>query len=104
MEDSKYQITFLPLFYEDLDKIMDYIIHKLNNEIAAKNLLDKIEREIEVRANSSAQYEKYKSSKNRKMIYYRIYVNNYTIFYTIKDKTMEVRRILYSRRNFKKLI
>ena len=55
--------------------------------VAAKNLLDKIEREIEVRANSSAQYEKYKSSKNRKMIYYRIYVNNYTIFYTIKDKT-----------------
>lgn len=104
MENSKYQITFLPLFYEDLDKIMDYITHKLNNEIAAKNLLNKIEGEIEVRANSSAQYEKYKSAKSRKIIYYRIYVNNYTIFYTIKDKTMEVRRILYSRINFKKLI
>ena len=49
-------------------------------------------------------FEKYNSKKKRKNTYYRIYVKNYTIFYTIKDNAMEVRRILSSRRNFDKLI
>lgn len=101
---DKYKIRYLPLFYEDLDKITDYIIYKLNNEIAAKNLLKKIELKLNERASSSIQYGKYISSQKRKNPYYRIYVNNYTIFYTIKDSTMEIRRILYSKRNFKKLI
>lgn len=32
------------------------------------------------------------------------YVKNYTIFYVVKDNTMEVRRILYSKRNLDKFI
>ena len=31
-------------------------------------------------------------------------VDNFTVFYTVKDNVMEVRRILYSKRNFNKLI
>ena len=50
------------------------------------------------------RFEKYEGIKKRKNIYYRIYVKNYTIFYTVKDNTIFVRRILYSRRNFDKLI
>ena len=34
----------------------------------------------------------------------KIAAKNYTIFYIVKDNTMEIRRILYSRRNFDKLI
>lgn len=48
--------------------------------------------------------EEYISFKNRKQVYYRIYVKNYIIFYTIKDDEMEVRRILYSKRNFNNYI
>ena len=55
-------------------------------------------------AMSDESFEKYNSKKKRKNTYYRIYVKNYTIFYTIKDNAMEVRRILSSRRNFDKLI
>ena len=36
--------------------------------------------------------------------YYRIYVRNYVIFYVVKGDVMEVRRILYSRRDLKNLI
>lgn len=42
--------------------------------------------------------------KKRQYTYYKIYVKNYIVFYTVKGDTMEVRRILYSRRNFDKLI
>lgn len=102
--DKIYQIIYSPLFFEDLDKITDYIMYNLSNVIAAKNLLDEVQKEINKRANGSLQYEKYISSKNRKKAYYRIYVRNYTIFYTIRDNIMEIRRILYSRMNFNKHI
>ena len=102
--NKKYHIRYFPLFYKDLEQIMNYIIYKLNNVIAANNLIDKIEYEIKKRASNPENYEKYKTCKNRKNTYYKLYINNYIVFYTIKDDIMEVRRILYSRRNFDKLI
>ena len=102
--EKKYKIKYLPLFYKDLDHITDYIKYRLKNEIAANNFVNKLEKEIKQRAFSPDSYEEYISIRNRKNTYFRIYVDNYTVFYTVKDNTMEVRRILYSRRNFDKLI
>ena len=101
---KKYKIMYLPLFYEDLNSITDYIIHHFKNRTAAENLVDKLEKEICNRAFNPSSYEEYVSSRKRIDTYYRIYVENYTVFYTVKDDTMEVRRILYSRRNFDELI
>ncbi|MCI8519798.1 MAG: type II toxin-antitoxin system RelE/ParE family toxin [Clostridia bacterium] len=102
--NKKYKIKYLPLFYNDLNKIIDYIRYELVNEIAANNFVNELEKEIQQRAYNPDSYEKYLSIKKRKNTYYKIYVKNYTVFYTVKDNTMEVRRILYSRRNFDKLI
>ena len=102
--EKKYKIKYLPLFYNDLDKITDYIIYKLNNEIVANNFVNELENEINKRAYNPEAYEKYISTRKRQYTYYKIYVKNYIVLYTVKDNTMEVRRILYSRRNFDKLI
>lgn len=102
--EKKYKIKYLPLFYNDLDKITDYIMYQLNNEIAANNLVNELEKEIETRSYNPDYYEKYRSTRKRQYTYYKIHIKNYTIFYTIQDNVMEVRRILYSRRNFDKLV
>lgn len=102
--EKRYKLTFLPLFYEDLDRITDYIKYKLCNEIAANKLLDEIEEEINKRSYSPENYEKYASLRKKKHTYYRIYVKNYVVFYSVKDNAMEIARILYSRRNFKDLL
>lgn len=101
---KKYKIKYLPLFYKDLNKIVDYIIYNLNNEIAANNFIDELEKEIEKRAYNPEAYEKHVSNIKRKYTYYKIYIKNYIVFYTIKENSLEIRRILYSKRNFKKLI
>ena len=44
------------------------------------------------------------SSKNRKYSYRRINVGNYSIWYVVIDDVMEIRRILYSRRNEETLL
>ena len=102
--NKKIQIRYLTSFYKDLEKIIKYIRYKLNNTIAARELLKDIEKEIEKRRYNPKSYEKYDSYKKRKDIYYKIHIKSYIIFYIVKDETMEVRRILYGRRDFKKII
>lgn len=102
--NKKIQIRYLPSFYKDLEKIIKYIRYKLNNTIAAKELLKDIENEIEERRYNPKAYEKYESNKKRKDIYYKIHIKSYIVFYIVKDETMEVRRILHGRRDLKKII
>ena len=92
--NKKYKVIYLPLFYKDLESIVDYIAYNLSNISAA----------IETRAISPTSYEKYYSNKKRKNTYYRIYVKNYVIFYVVHNDIMEVRRILYNKRNLDTLI
>lgn len=102
--NKEYTITYLPLFYKDMDKITKYIAKKLKNRISADNLISEVKQKIEKRAYNPNSYEKYSSSSKRKNTYYRLYVKNYIVFYIVKDNVMEVRRILYNKRNFNNLI
>jgi plasmid stabilization system protein ParE len=96
-----YDIKYLPLFEEDLADIVDYIVVSLKNPDAARDLLDTIEQALLDRAKCPLSFEPFDSAKKRPMAYYRIYVKNFTIFYVVfeSDRIMEVRRILYSKRN-----
>lgn len=104
MAKNKYTIKYTETFVKQFNNILKYFIYKIQNKIAAENFYDEVIKEIEKRSEYPENFEKYNSKKKRKNTYYRIYVKNYTIFYTIKDNAMEVRRILSSRRNFDKLI
>ncbi|MBE5813231.1 MAG: type II toxin-antitoxin system RelE/ParE family toxin [Clostridiales bacterium] len=101
--NKKYTIRYSKLFYNDLQKIINYISQNLDNKEAANNLLNEIEESILKRSIAPEAFEKYNSIKPRKNTYYRIYVKNYTIFYVVIDSIMEIRRILYSKREFNKL-
>mgnify|MGYP004561056047 FL=1 len=102
--NNKYTIKYTDTFIKQFNNILKYFIYKFQNKIAAENFYNEVIKEIEKRSEYPESFEKYNSSRKRKNTYYRIYVKNYTIFYTIKDNTMQVRLILSSRRNFYKLI
>lgn len=97
--DKEYKLRYLPIFGEDLLNSVDYINNKLKNPIAANNLLDKTEEAILSRLDSPEIFEPYHSTKNRKYPYYRIIVNNFSVFYVVIDDVMEVRRFLYNGRD-----
>ena len=97
--NKKYKVIYLPLFYKDLESIVDYIAYNLSNISAAQNLLNEIQTAIETRAISPTSYEKYYSNKKRKNTYYRIYVKNYVVYYVVIDDVMEVRRLMYGARD-----
>ncbi len=104
MFSKKYRLSYLPLFYEDLDEKVTYIVEKLKNPKAANDLLDKVESAIMERLPLAESFEPYHSVRERRYSYYRIYVDNYIIYYVVidddpNDLIMEVRRFLYNGQN-----
>ena len=102
MENKKYEIRYLPTFIEQFNTILHHIKHELFNQIAAENLYKDVVKSIEERSIAPKSFEVFKTINNVK--WYTIRVKNYTIFYVVKDNIMEVRRIYFSKRDFKSLI
>ena len=104
MLSKKYKLRYLPLFYEDLDEKVTYILEKLKNPKAANDLLDRVEAAVMERLPVAESFEAYYSARERRYAYYRIYVDNYIIYYVViddnpNDLVMEVRRFLYNGQN-----
>lgn len=82
MTDTRYELRYLPLFYDDLEEKILHI---------------------------AELFEPYHSTKERRYPYYRIYVKNYVVYYVVIDdegenKIMEVRRILHNKQKRSKWI
>jgi toxin ParE1/3/4 len=101
---KKFELRYSPLFYEDLDKITDYILLELDNPLVALKLINNVETAIKKRLLSQTQASVYKSLTEREHQYRRIIVGNYLVFYVVISYTMIVRRMLYSRTDLDKII
>ncbi len=104
MRDNGYQLRILPIFEQDLNQIVDYITQTLSSPDAAIRLVDEVQLAIAERVSHPTIFEPFRSAHQRKYPYYVIRVRNYSIFYVVIDQVMEVRRILYSKRDFNHLI
>ncbi|MDR1807598.1 MAG: type II toxin-antitoxin system RelE/ParE family toxin [Propionibacteriaceae bacterium] len=102
--DAPYDVTYLPLFYEDLADAVDYIARRLQNPQAADRLITAVEAAIAERQKSPAGYQPHPSTRARPYPYYPIRVKNYVVFYVLIDHVMEVRRCLYARRDLPTLL
>jgi len=109
MLGKRYRLSYLPLFYEELHEKIMYITETLNNPKAANDLLDKVEAAILERLPIAESFEPYHSRRERRYPYYRIYVDNYIVYYVVidddpDDLIMEVRRFLYHGQNRDRLV
>ena len=101
---EKFNIKYLQSFYNELNEILYYIENKLKNKNAAKRLSIKIEKAILEASKNPKSFEIYKTDKKSKYNWYRIYVKNFIIYYTIKDNSMIVVHIIYKKRNIEKIL
>ncbi len=99
---NNFKIKYSSEFFEELDSITFYIKNELKNNIAANKLVKNVEIQIEKRQKNPKSYEQYKTIGG--YFYYKIYVDNYVIFYTVIDDIMEIRNIKYHKRDFETLI
>ena len=75
------------------------LVNFLASIYMAEDFVDAVETAIHERLSCAEAFEPYHSVREREHPYYRIQVKNYTIFYVVIGDTMEVRRIVYSRRD-----
>lgn len=104
MNRNEYKLSFLPLFEDDLNEITGYIVNRPQNSSAALQLINDIEAAIYKRRTCPLAFAPHASSKDRLYPYYRINVRNFSVFYVVIGDTMEVRRILYARRDLDSLL
>ncbi len=104
MNNGNYQLRYLPLFYEDMAEVVDYITNDLQNPEAAVKLIDLTEQAILKRLEKPLSFRPILSKRERKYPYYRININHYAVFYVVIDNVMEVRRFLYGRRDISSII
>ena len=99
-----FTVDVSPKAAEDLLEIKFYIENELQNPIAAQNTIKTI---IEAYEDLSKDpdvgipVEKYVSFPTD---YKFVLANNYSIFYRIEDKVVKVIRIMYSRRDFVRIL
>ncbi len=99
-----FEVKVSPQAVEDLLEIKDYIENELLNPIAAQNTVEKIVEIFEDLANYpeiGIPVERYVSFSTD---YKFVLANNYFIFYRIKEDCVKVIRIMYSRRDFVKIL
>ncbi|MBQ9348484.1 MAG: type II toxin-antitoxin system RelE/ParE family toxin [Oscillibacter sp.] len=99
----KYKLRIHHRFSEQVAEILEYIARKLNNPIAAEAFEKKIEEAVLDRLPFAESFQIYQFDEQTSTPYYTIPVKNYTILYVVIDDVMEVRQIVYSRRNWRNL-
>ena len=103
MENRHYELRILPLFEEKLSETAFYIAERLRNPIAAERIVDEVEQAIYERLKAPEAFQPYPSGKDREHTYYAIPVKNYYMFYVVIGNVMEVRTLVYSRRDLSKI-
>lgn len=97
MPNNHYSLKFTPKAEEDLDEIFSYISAKLHADIAAEDLMDKIESAVMQLKEwpFSGSYVLDELLKGRG--YRKLIVDNHMVFYLVNEekKQVVVMRILY---------
>lgn len=101
------KIKYTSSYKEDLSNILIYQVFKFRSRTSALNLLLIISEKTKLVAVTPEAYPVYKQdNKNKKNKIRTFKVKNYTIFYKYdkKKNAVEFLRIVYSRRDFSKIL
>ena len=99
---KKYKLIYLPIAYNDLDVIVEYILE--DNPTAALETVERIQEAIEKlktfpNIGSIPKDFRLEQLGNRMLI-----VDDYLVFYVIDEDVVRIRRILHGSRNYSYLL
>ena len=103
---EKYRVDVSSPAEEDIRDIIRYISSQLSAPMTAMNMVDTIEEALTKLADMPESYPLVRDDRLASMRYRRLEIKNYTAFFTIneKEKTVDIERILYSRRDWANLL
>lgn len=101
---NKYNIEYSKESKEDLIGIKQYIKYNLQEPETANKLIFKIRKSIKTLKDNPNVYTIIDDDVIRKLEIRKLIVDNYIIFYRIKNNNIEIVRIMYGRRNWINLL
>lgn len=99
---EKFKLKIYSVAKKDLYDIADYI-NSLSPD-ASKRQFDAITQKISTLAQMPERCPLLKDTNLRLKGYRTLNVNNYIVFFVIKGETVQIRRILYGKRNYEWLL
>ena len=100
----KYIIEYSKDSKQDLIDIKRYIKYNLQEPTIANNLITKIKKEIKELVNNPEIYSIIDDDLIKKLEIRKIIVDNYIVFYRVKNSSLEIVRVLYGKRNWINLL
>jgi addiction module RelE/StbE family toxin len=101
---NKYNIEYSKESKQDLIGIKQYIKYNLQEPETAQKLISKIRNEINNVKNNPEIYAIIDDELIKKLEIRKMIVDNYIIFYRIKNNNIEIVRVMYGRRNWINLL
>ena len=101
-----YQLEYLPMARHDMVEIARYISQELCSTSVAEKLADEMIQAAESLTEFPYIYPVHHVSKPLKNEYRKLIVKNYIMFYCVYEKAKKVviTRVIYSRRDYEKLL
>jgi toxin ParE1/3/4 len=99
---EKYRVVIYPIAQNDLIEIVEYL-NTLSTDAAVK-YYDMLVEQISSLAELPERCPLVKDAQLRLRGYRTMLVKNYIVFYIISGKTVEIRRVLYNRRQYDALL
>jgi plasmid stabilization system protein ParE len=94
-----YKINYLPIASADIAQTIDYIAITLSNITAANAFLDELDRVAAMIVNNPYTFRIYDRLDSETEEVRIAPVKNYYLFYTVKDDVIEVKRLVYKKRD-----
>ena len=101
---KEYNIEYSKEAKQDLIGIKRYIKYNLQEPNTTQKLISKIKMEIDKLKNDPTIYAIIEDELIRKLEIRKLIVNNYIVFYRIKNENVQIVRIMYGRRNWINLL
>jgi len=99
---ERYELKIFPLAEQDLKDIIDYL-NDLSPQVALK-IYDEIIENISSFEKMPMRCPLVKNTVLRAKEYRMLMVHNFIVFYVVSGKTVQIRRILYGRRQYEFLL
>ncbi len=99
---KRYNISYAPVVYDDLDGIFEYIAGTLNVPESASSLIERIENAILTLREFPARTPLAKDAFLANKGYRTLFVDNFVVLYLIDDdaSVVIVHRVVYGRRKY----
>jgi addiction module RelE/StbE family toxin len=100
--NKKYEVRYLPAAEQDLITILNYI--KQDNPTVALKLIEEIDEVISRLEDFPNMGVTPKDLRLKSLNYRMLVIENYLVFYVVKDLIIEIRRIIHGKRKFSFLL